>query len=129
MLFCEVAHKIRLFTYLPSLRDEQALRKTCTYEMTTLEALPGVLGIQGEGYLFSGIWGEGSFIFRDLGRKHNFWGVLGSRKQRAEEKHFRELGRKVIFLSGSKDTPHPPPGGPHPCGYEIWSLLHSCRIS
>ena len=54
-------------------------------------ALPGVLGIQGEGL----------FIFRDLGR---FWGF---REQGAEEKHFRELGRKVIFLSGSKD----PPGG------------------
>ena len=31
------------------------------------EALPGVLGIQEKGYLFSGIWGEGPFIFRDLG--------------------------------------------------------------
>ena len=29
------------------------------------EALPGVLVIQGEGL----------FIFRDLGEKHNFWGV------------------------------------------------------
>ena len=59
------------------------------------EALPGVLGMPGEGlfifrdlgrrviyfqgfgekgHLFSGIWEEGSFIFRDLGRKHNFWG-------------------------------------------------------
>ena len=25
-----------------------------------------------EGFLFSGIWGEGSFIFRDLGRKQGF---------------------------------------------------------
>ena len=23
---------------------------------------------------FQGIWGEGSFIFRDMGRKHNFLG-------------------------------------------------------
>ena len=49
------------------------------------------------GYLFSGIWGEGSFIFRDMGRN---WGF---REQGVEEKHFRELGRKVIFLSGSRE--------------------------
>ena len=36
--------------------------------------------------------------------------VLGSREQGAEEKHFRELGRKVIFLSGSREQ-RPPPGG------------------
>ena len=40
-----------------------------------------------KGYLFSGIWGE-SITF------------CGFREQVAEEKHFRELGRKVIFLSG-----------------------------
>ena len=38
--------------------------------------------------------------------------VLGSREQGAEEKHFRELGRKVIFLSGSREQ-RPPPGRPH----------------
>ena len=58
----------------------------------------GFWGFREKGYLFSEIWGEGSFIFRDLGRKHSF------REQGAEEKHFRELGR-VIFLSGSKDPP------------------------
>ena len=31
--------------------------------------------------------------------------VLGSREQGAEEKHFRELGRKIIFLSGSRAPP------------------------
>ena len=36
--------------------------------------------------------------------------VLGSREQGAEEKHFRELGRKVIFLSGSREQRPPPPG-------------------
>ena len=35
-------------------------------------------GFGEKGHLFSGIWGEGSFIFRDLGRKHNF---LGFREQ------------------------------------------------
>ena len=34
----------------------------------------GFWGFREKGYLFSGIWGEGSFIFRDLGRKHNFLG-------------------------------------------------------
>ena len=38
--------------------------------------------------------------------------VLGSREQGAEEKHFRELGRKVIFLSGSREQRPPPPGEP-----------------
>ena len=32
----------------------------------------GFWGFREKGYLFSGIWGEGSFIFRDLGRKHSF---------------------------------------------------------
>ena len=58
------------------------------------EALPGHLGIQGEGL----------FIFRDLGRKHNF---LGAGSRGAKEKHFRELGRKVIFLSGSREQRTP----------------------
>ena len=33
--------------------------------------------------------------------------VLGSREQGAEEKHFRELGRNVIFLSGSREQRPP----------------------
>ena len=49
------------------------------------------------GHLFSGIWGV--------------FGNLGSREQGAEEKHFRELGRKVIFLSGSREQ-RPPLGRP-----------------
>ena len=32
----------------------------------------GFRGFREKGYLFSEIWGEGSFILRDLGRKHNF---------------------------------------------------------
>ena len=71
----------------------------------------GFWGFREKGYLFSGIWGEGSFIFRDLGREHNFGGIFGSREQGAEEKHFRELGRKVIFLSGSREQRHPPMKG------------------
>ena len=77
--------------------------------LTIVEALPGVLGIQGEGL----------FIFRDLGRRViNFEGfgekaVLGSREQGVDEKHYRKLGRKVIFLftreQGAKTTP--PRGG------------------
>ena len=60
------------------------------------EAIPGLLGIQGEGLLFSGIWGESI----------TSWGF---REQRAEEKHFKELGRKIIFLSGSREQ-RPPLG-------------------
>ena len=43
---------------------------------TIKEARPsqGFWGFGEKGHLFSGIWGEGSFIFRDLGRKHNFLG-------------------------------------------------------
>ena len=55
-------------------------------------------GFGEKGHLFSGIWGESR--------------VLGSREQGAEEKHFRELGRKVIFLSGSREQRHPL-GRPH----------------
>ena len=81
--------------------------QTFLFWFTFNEALAGVLGIQGEGL----------FIFRDLGRRviyfQGFGGesmVLGSREQGAEEKHFRVLGRKVIFLSGSREQR--PPWGP-----------------
>ena len=74
----------------------------------------GFWGFREKGYLFSGIWGEGSFIFRDLGRKRNF------REQGVEEKHFRELGRKVIFLSRSREQRPPPPPG----GASIMRLIH-----
>ena len=53
-------------------------------------------GFREKGHLFSGIWGD--------------FGVLGSREQWAEEKYFRELRRKVIFLSGSREQRPPPPG-------------------
>ena len=97
-----------------------------------IEGPPRVFfGFREKGYLFSGIWGEGLFIFRDLGRKviyfqgfgekdHLFsgiWGesiilgVLGNREQGAEEKHFRELGRKVMFLSWSREQRSPRGGG------------------
>ena len=52
-------------------------------------------GFGEKGNLFSGIWGESI----------TFWGF---REQGAEEKHFRELGRKVVFISGSREQR--PPG-------------------
>ena len=77
--------------------------------LSTSAALPGVLGI----------WGEGSFIFRDFGKwAINFqgsgeqaknFGVFGSRELGSEEKHFRALGKKVIFLSGSRELRPPVP--------------------
>ena len=39
---------------------------------STLRPSQGFWGFREKGYLFSGIWGEGSFILRDLGRKHSF---------------------------------------------------------
>ena len=57
--------------------------------MSGFRSSEGFWGFREKGYLFSGIWGE-SITFG------------GFREQGAEEKHFRELGRKIIFLSGSK---------------------------
>ena len=53
--------------------------------------------------------GERPFIFSGLGSKKKFW--VGVREQGPVEKHFRELERKVIFLSESRKlrTPHPLP--------------------
>ena len=51
-------------------------------------------GFWEKGHLFSGIWGESI----------TFWSF---REQGAEEKHFRELGRKVIFLTGSREQRPP----------------------
>ena len=83
----------------------------------------GFWGFREKGYLFSGIWGEGSFIFRDLGRKQGF------REQGAEEKHFRELGRKVIFLSGSREQRPPSPGrASHMSGNQSYTPLNEPLI-
>ena len=38
----------------------------------------GFWGFREKGFLFSGIWGEGSFILRNFGRKHNFLGFSGA---------------------------------------------------
>ena len=38
----------------------------------------GFWGFREKGFLFSEIWGEGSFILRNLVRKHNFWGFSGA---------------------------------------------------
>ena len=76
-----------------------------------LEALPGVLGIQGEGLFIFRDLGSRVIYFQGFGEKAQFLGVLGSRKQGAEEKHFRELGRKAFFLSGSREQRPPPPWG------------------
>ena len=40
--------------------------------VAALRPSQGFWGFREKGYLFSGIWGEGSFIFRDLGRKWGF---------------------------------------------------------
>ena len=78
----------------------------------TCEALPGVLGIQEEETFLFGDLGRRVIYFQGFGEKAYFWGVLESRVQVAEEKHFRELGRKVIFLSVSREQrPPPPPWG------------------
>ena len=47
-------------------------------------------GFGEKGHLYSGIWGDSKTF-------------LGFREQGVEEKHFRKLGRKVIFLSGSRE--------------------------
>ena len=49
-----------------------------TKAFNIVEALSGVWGFREKGYLFSGIWGEGPFIFRDLGSFLEFYGA-GSR--------------------------------------------------
>ena len=95
---------------LPAFGYRVRLRKIGTFQHDLSESYSRVLrpsqgfwGFREKGCLFSGIWGEGSFIFRDMGRN---WGF---REQGAEENHFRELGRKVNFLSGSREQ-RPLPG-------------------
>ena len=51
-------------------------------------------GFGEKGHLFSGIWGESI----------TFWGFM---EQGAEAKHVRELGKRVIFLSGSREQRPP----------------------
>ena len=64
----------------------------------------GFWGFREKGYLFSGIWGEGSFIFRDLGR---FWGF---REQGAggRGKTFWGAGEKGHFSFREQGAKTPP---------------------
>ena len=90
--------------------DPQACIGKILCSIFIVEALPGVLGIQGEGYLFSGIWEDGSFIFRDLGRKHGFreQGAGGLR-----ENISGTWGEMSFFCEGAGSKDPPTPGGPH----------------
>ena len=76
-------------------------------------------GFREKGYLFSGIWGEGSFIFRDGGESITFGGFR-EREQGAEENILGSWGERSFFFqgAGSKD---PPPGGL--IQEELWSYL------
>ena len=67
----------------------------------------GFWGFREKGYLFSGILGEGSFIFRDLGRKHYFLGFQGAGG--LMKNLLGSWGERSFFFqgAGSKD----PPGG------------------
>ena len=67
----------------------------------------GFWGFREKGYLFSGIWGEGSFIFRDLGRKHGFseQGAGGLRKN-----ILGSWGERSFFFQGAGSKDPPPPG-------------------
>ena len=42
------------------------------WKLFLLRPSQGFWGFREKGYLFSGIWGEGSFIFRDMGRNWGF---------------------------------------------------------
>ena len=59
-------------------RGNQDLTETKyeAHNMTASALRPsqGFWGFREKGYLFSGIWGEVSFFFKNLGRKHNFLG-------------------------------------------------------
>ena len=68
---------------------------------SSCEALQGFWGFR----VFSGIWGEGSFIFRNLGRKPSF------REQGAEEKTFKGAGEKGHFSFREQGAKTPPGGG------------------
>ena len=59
---------------LSGLADGQGMKV-----LALLRPSQGFCGFREKGYLFSGLWGEGSFIFRDLGRKHNFCEQRSSR--------------------------------------------------
>ena len=55
-----------VFGVVPSKTNKRCPRKS---GLSSLRPSQGFWGFREKGYLFSGIWGEGSFIFRDLGRK------------------------------------------------------------
>ena len=76
-----------------------------------VEALPGVLGIRGEGLFIFRELGSTSKYFKGSGEQAGIWGAKEENFKGAEEKQIRELGRGVNFFqgAGSKDPP-PPPG-------------------
>ena len=57
-----------------------------------------------------GIWGEGSFIFRDFGRRVISLQGAGGQTQIFREQEFEKYkGAGVIFLSRSRELRSPPP--------------------
>ena len=73
------------------------------------EALPGVLGIQGEGLFIFRDLGRRVIYFQGFGEKAGFWGA-GSRGLR--KNILGSWAERLFFFqgAGSKDPP-PPPGG------------------
>ena len=91
------------------------------HSLFILRPSQGFWGFREKGYLFSGIWGEGSFIFRDLGREQD----LGSRGLR--KNILGSWGERSFFFqgAGSKDPPPPPWEGLHIVKYTGWPVLES----
>ena len=62
----------------------------------------GFLGLREKGsHLFSGIWGEGSFIFRDLGRKHNCLGFKGAGSRGLRKYILGSCRQRSFFFQGA----------------------------
>ena len=86
---------------------EELCLKPC--DKTKVRPSQGFWGFREKGYLFSGIWGEGSFIFRDLGR---FWAFREQGAGGLRKNILGSWGERSFFFqgAGNKDPP-PPPGG------------------
>ena len=73
----------------------------------TFEALEGVLGNRGKGYLFQGNKGQ---ILRGTGEQRQYWGTGNIRKQIFD---FRGTGEQANLFQRNKGTGTPNPlGGP-----------------
>ena len=88
----------------------------------------GFWGFMEKGYLLPGIWGEGSFIFRNLGRKHIFGGFYGAGTRGLRKNVLGSWGERPFSFREQEAKSPPPLGIPHLYSIYRLKILIICKL-